>query len=190
MSDQATSGTPPGPTWRWPVTLPDAASFPPHTTSVAEGSDGLLTSGLAGFHAGCDDYVVKPFSMAELLVRVRAVLRRAGLLDSGVWQVDDLVVGSHRGAGRDGRRTHPHRVRSPFPPGPPAGAGALKAADPHRGSPPRFPQAPAARPYPGAGWPGAGPADSFGLDPPADIGYPEGPREGRPRDERPSAWLC
>ena len=51
-----------------------------------------LEDRLAGFHAGGDDYVVKPFSMAELLARVRAVLRRAGLIDSGVWEVDDLVV--------------------------------------------------------------------------------------------------
>jgi DNA-binding response OmpR family regulator len=51
-----------------------------------------LEDRLAGFHAGGDDYVVKPFSMAELLARVRAVLRRTGALDSGVWQVDDLVV--------------------------------------------------------------------------------------------------
>lgn len=51
-----------------------------------------LEDRLAGFHAGGDDYVVKPFSMAELLARVRAVLRRAGALDSGVWQVHDLVV--------------------------------------------------------------------------------------------------
>ncbi len=30
-----------------------------------------------GFRLGCDDYVVKPFSIIELLERVRAVLRRA-----------------------------------------------------------------------------------------------------------------
>ena len=32
---------------------------------------------LTGFDAGIDDYVAKPFSMRELLARVRAVLRRA-----------------------------------------------------------------------------------------------------------------
>jgi two-component system phosphate regulon response regulator PhoB len=31
---------------------------------------------LAGFECGADDYVVKPFSMREILLRVRAVLRR------------------------------------------------------------------------------------------------------------------
>ena len=33
---------------------------------------------LEGFRAGCDDYVVKPFSLMELIARVRAVLRRSG----------------------------------------------------------------------------------------------------------------
>lgn len=47
---------------------------------------------LAGFQAGGDDYLVKPFSMAELLARVQALLRRAGRLTSRSWQVADLVV--------------------------------------------------------------------------------------------------
>ncbi len=33
---------------------------------------------VAGFKAGADDYIPKPFSLRELLVRVEAVLRRAG----------------------------------------------------------------------------------------------------------------
>lgn len=33
---------------------------------------------VVGFEMGADDYVVKPFSTRELLLRVRAVLRRAG----------------------------------------------------------------------------------------------------------------
>ncbi|MFH0764979.1 MAG: response regulator transcription factor [Calditrichota bacterium] len=34
---------------------------------------------LEGFRAGCDDYVTKPFSLDELLARVKAVLRRCGI---------------------------------------------------------------------------------------------------------------
>lgn len=34
---------------------------------------------ILGFEAGADDYVVKPFSMRELLLRIRAVLRRRDL---------------------------------------------------------------------------------------------------------------
>lgn len=51
-----------------------------------------LEDRLTGFEAGADDYLLKPFSMAELLVRVRALLRRSGRLASASWQVGDLVV--------------------------------------------------------------------------------------------------
>jgi two-component system response regulator RegX3 len=37
---------------------------------------------VSGFKAGADDYVCKPFSLRELLVRVEALLRRAGKLTS------------------------------------------------------------------------------------------------------------
>ena len=39
---------------------------------------GQLTDRLSGFHAGGDDYLTKPFALAELVVRVRALLRRGG----------------------------------------------------------------------------------------------------------------
>ena len=47
-----------------------------------------------------DDYVTKPFSIDELVARIRAVLRRTGLedfLDEGRLQFSDLVVdvGTH-----------------------------------------------------------------------------------------------
>ena len=56
--------------------------------TAAEG----LGERLAGFEAGGDDYVIKPFAMAELLARVRAVLRRSGRLPSPVVQVRDLLI--------------------------------------------------------------------------------------------------
>ncbi|MEA2422256.1 MAG: hypothetical protein QOF55_1355 [Thermoleophilaceae bacterium] len=38
---------------------------------------GALTDRLSGFHAGGDDYLVKPFAFKELVVRLRALVRRA-----------------------------------------------------------------------------------------------------------------
>lgn len=47
---------------------------------------------LTGFDAGADDYLVKPFAMAELLARTRVLLRGSGRISSDTWQVADLIV--------------------------------------------------------------------------------------------------
>lgn len=47
---------------------------------------------VAGLDSGADDYVVKPFSFAELLARLRAVLRRAGTNVESVMRVGDLEL--------------------------------------------------------------------------------------------------
>ncbi|MCB1912059.1 MAG: response regulator transcription factor [Zoogloeaceae bacterium] len=52
-----------------------------------------LEDRIAGLDAGADDYVLKPFEMAELLARMRAVARRKGgtagpLLGNGVLSLD------------------------------------------------------------------------------------------------------
>ena len=55
---------------------------------------------LAGFQSGAEDYIVKPFSVLELVLRVKAILRRAGFsgfeppnIRFGVLDVD---VSEHR----------------------------------------------------------------------------------------------
>jgi len=55
--------------------------------------DGLEDK-LRGFTLGGDDYVTKPFSVEELIVRTRAILRRVHEIqqDSGVLHCDDLVL--------------------------------------------------------------------------------------------------
>ncbi|GGG15586.1 DNA-binding response regulator [Rhodococcoides trifolii] len=49
-----------------------------------------------GLAAGADDYVVKPFAMAELLARVESVLRRMGRVPSAV-TVGDIVLDTNSG---------------------------------------------------------------------------------------------
>ena len=45
-----------------------------------------------GLDLGADDYVAKPFHLAELLARVRAHLRRAGGADGATRRYDDLEL--------------------------------------------------------------------------------------------------
>lgn len=43
---------------------------------------------VAGLEAGADDYITKPFEMKELAARIRAMLRRARVVESGPSQID------------------------------------------------------------------------------------------------------
>ncbi len=47
---------------------------------------------VSGLDAGADDYLVKPFALAELLARLRALLRRHGEDSSGILRFADLVL--------------------------------------------------------------------------------------------------
>lgn len=59
---------------------------------------------LRGFRVGADDYVTKPFSLAELLARVKALLRRAGERTEEIapFRVGALAIEPARLVARDG----------------------------------------------------------------------------------------
>ncbi|HET6449059.1 MAG TPA: response regulator transcription factor [Conexibacter sp.] len=63
-----------------------------------------LPDRLSGFHAGGDDYLTKPFALAELIVRVRALLRRGGGLDGPSDLGEDLRLDPAAHALRRGDR--------------------------------------------------------------------------------------
>jgi len=47
---------------------------------------------IEGFSSGGDDYMTKPFSTAELLVRVEALLKRSGAMSNTIMKYRDLVL--------------------------------------------------------------------------------------------------
>lgn len=56
------------------------------------------TDKVAGLDAGADDYVVKPFDLLELLARLRALLRRSTLGETGTmltWEHAQLDAATH-----------------------------------------------------------------------------------------------
>lgn len=51
-----------------------------------------LDDRLAGLDSGADDFIVKPFAMAELISRVRAVMRRYAQQASALWNIGDIQI--------------------------------------------------------------------------------------------------
>jgi DNA-binding response OmpR family regulator len=54
-----------------------------------------ISDRVSGLDAGADDYVIKPFSIEELLARIRSNLRRTKEEDSNILQFEDLSL-NHR----------------------------------------------------------------------------------------------
>lgn len=55
-----------------------------------------LSDKIVGFEAGADDFLTKPFHLDELVVRVRALLRRGEVQNSNVIRVGDLEIDTER----------------------------------------------------------------------------------------------
>ena len=90
-------------------------------TARAEEIDRVL-----GLEVGADDYVVKPFSMRELLARVRAILRRVALDSQGVGATPGQSS-AHDAAAIAGQPATTPGDQSVMPPGPqPLLRGALR----------------------------------------------------------------
>ncbi|GBD30329.1 Alkaline phosphatase synthesis transcriptional regulatory protein PhoP [bacterium HR32] len=62
---------------------------------------------VVGLDLGADDYVTKPFSMRELMARVRAALRRRGMQQATPLSVGDVVLDPARHEVRCGDRVLP-----------------------------------------------------------------------------------
>lgn len=59
---------------------------------------------LEGFRAGADDYLTKPFSLAELIFRVKAILRRSIGLSVACIEIGALLIDPRRREVRINRR--------------------------------------------------------------------------------------
>jgi len=74
--------------------LRDAGDYTPVIMLTARNSPDDRVRGL---NTGADDYLAKPFELAELLARVRSALRRRG------WEARDMTADSERGVLRFGQ---------------------------------------------------------------------------------------
>ena len=89
------------------LTLPDGSGFDLLARWRAQGEQvpiivitarSAVEDRLAGLDGGADDFVVKPFATAELLSRIRAVLRRSARQASERWVLGELVIEPRRHA--------------------------------------------------------------------------------------------
>jgi DNA-binding response OmpR family regulator len=78
----------------------------PHQPVIMITARGSEDDIVAGFKAGADDYIPKPFSLRELMVRVEAVLRRAGKNPAGgSVQLGGIRFDAHQLTAEAGGRT-------------------------------------------------------------------------------------
>ncbi len=72
---------------------------------------------IQGFRAGADDYITKPFSMEELLLRIQAILRRyqrsSDIAEPTTYRIGSLTFDyQHQMLNYDGNDTQPQKLTS------------------------------------------------------------------------------
>lgn len=64
----------------------------PHIPILFLTARDALQDKLKGLELGADDYLVKPFAFAELLARIKTILRRGKMRESEILQIADLQI--------------------------------------------------------------------------------------------------
>jgi DNA-binding response OmpR family regulator len=72
--------------------IPILRKHKPTVPVIALTAKAAVEDRVQGLNLGCDDYLVKPFSFAELLARVQAQLRRGTMLGATELRAADLVM--------------------------------------------------------------------------------------------------
>jgi DNA-binding response OmpR family regulator len=72
--------------------LSEARSHRPYTPILVLTARDALKDKIRHFELGCDDYLTKPFAFAELVMRVKALLRRGAVQRRDKLEVMDLVL--------------------------------------------------------------------------------------------------
>jgi DNA-binding response OmpR family regulator len=79
----------------------------PQLAVIVVTAQGAVEQRVEGLDRGANDYVTKPFSLAELLARVRAQLRAPEQREASVLEAGDITIDLRtRRVGRDGREVH------------------------------------------------------------------------------------
>ncbi|MBS1682094.1 MAG: response regulator transcription factor [Bacteroidetes bacterium] len=87
----------------------DIRKLSPQVPILFVTAKGMLEDKLEGFRAGGDDYIVKPFSMEELVMRIQVFLRRS---KNGTSEKNLFELGNYHFDGKNFKLTHPSGVKT------------------------------------------------------------------------------